>query len=184
MSKSQTNTTHYFDGTKWLEATQKSCENCKNYIPMYRCDIPEADMKACLSYNYRNFWIPKEEPKTDRTCETCVNFKSDEKCNFGKPYCSLPYDQTKECLSSLIRQYWYKKEFNEALGFENKQSKKIKPTNTTIHETYELSIKDIDLIFRKHFNLSINDKIEGESVSGDVFRIEIERKQANFTVGG
>jgi hypothetical protein len=80
----------------------------------------------------------------------------------------------------------YEKCFNEALGFENKHSKKIikgrdiKPTKTTINETYELSLKDIDFIFRKQFNLSINDKIKiikGETISGEVFTIEIERNR-------
>ena len=205
MSKLQTNTTHYFDGTKWLEATEKSCENCHHYTFLYVCNLPEVDMRNCLKSKYRNFWIPKEEPKTDRTCKTCVNFKSDEKCNFGKPYCSLPYDQRKVCLSSIMRQFWYKKEenkmkqinseeiqkydndFNETLGFENKQSKKIKPTKIIIHEIYDLSSNDMEILLKQAFDLNSNDTLKifkGETVSGEVYRIEIERKQSNFSIGG
>jgi hypothetical protein len=199
MSEQKCETTHYFDGTKWQAATEKSCETCNNFIA-HRCILIETDMDKCLSNSYKNLWSPKEEPKTDRTCDTCVNFKSDEKCNFGKPYCSLLYCQRKACLSSLIRQFWYKKEetknknseemqkhdndFNETLRFETKQHKKIikgieiKPTKTTIHETYVLAIKDIEFLFRKAFDLNSNDSlkiIKGETVSGDVFSIEIER---------
>jgi hypothetical protein len=113
----------------------------------------------------------------------------------GFTFCALSPNQRESCLSSLIRQFWHKKEetknknseemqkqdndFNETLGFEAKQSRKIKgieikPTKTTIHETYILTMKEI----RKLFDLNSNDNlkiIKEETASGDVFRIEIER---------
>lgn len=77
------------------------------------------------------------------------------------------------------------KDFDETLEFEAQQSKKIKgtefkPTKTTIQETYILTLKDIDFIFRKQFNLNPEDSIKihsGETVSGEVFSIEIERNK-------
>ena len=200
MSEQKCETTHYFDGTKWLKATEKSCENCNNYKPMYVCTIPEANMKECLSSKYRDFWVPKEEPKTDRSCEICVNYLSPARSTpDGFTFCALSPNQRESCLSSLIRQFWHKKEetknkdseemqkhdndFNETLGFEAKQSKKIKgieikPTKTTIHETYELSLKDMEILFRKTFDLDSKNKMQvrlRRDKMEKIIEVEIER---------
>ncbi len=203
MDNQQTDTTHYFDGTQWLKATEKSCENCNNYTSSYGCDMPEADRKDCLSSKYRNFWNQKEEPKTDRTCETCVNFTQKDKNIPPKfSFCRLADYQTKECLSSLIRQFWHKKketvmnenskeiqahekEFNETLGFDARQDKKIKgteikPTNVVINEHYKLSLKDLRILLRKSFDLNPNDEIWvylSGAKYGKVIEVEIERNK-------
>jgi len=76
-------------------------------------------------------------------------------------------------------------ELNEAQGSDSKRPKKItleeiKPVKTVMYETYKLSLKEMEVLFRKTFDLEPEDKIRvylSEAKYGKLFEVEIERNR-------